>query len=123
MNWINETHGPGTLSRARKVAKILTEWGYPTRVTTKEAPFPSGLSRDLISQAVLQVAAGFTAHHGNAGNQNARKSDKDRKSARLHILCRPGEKTAWAHRAKLNDQDLAEWVRQTLNEKSGRTTY
>ena len=59
--------------------------------------------------------------HGNPGNRHAaRDPDAENMTAKVLFFCYPEEKNAWVRAAK--PEKLSAWIRQQLNQATGRPT-
>lgn len=57
--------------------------------------------------------------HGNTGNRHAaRDPEAENMTAKILFFCYPEEKNAWVRAAK--PQRLSAWIRQQLNQATGR---
>ena len=57
--------------------------------------------------------------HGNANNRhNARNPEAENMTAKIQFFCWPEEKSAWIRAA--HPQRLSAWIRQQLNQATGR---
>jgi hypothetical protein len=59
--------------------------------------------------------------HGNTGNRHAaRDPEAENMTAKVLFFCYPEEKNAWVRAAK--PEKLSAWIRQQLNQATGRPT-
>jgi len=59
--------------------------------------------------------------HGNTGNRHAaRDPEAANMTAKVLFFCYPEEKNAWVRAAK--PEKLSAWIRQQLNQATGRPT-
>ena len=59
--------------------------------------------------------------HGNTGNRHAaRNPEAENMTAKVLFFCSPEEKNAWVRAAK--PEKLSAWIRQQLNQATGRPT-
>ena len=56
--------------------------------------------------------------HGNVGNSNAVKADKQ--NAKLHLGCHQSDKSKWVKQAQSEGKKLGQWVTEQLNNAAGR---